>query len=297
MLRHRLGITQRYLAVLLLALHVIFFPENAYSEPLDDVLIVTTDEGKLSDSIAKQLQMSLPASRQVSLDELDSIELNTFSSIISLGSNACDQLLLAGVNVEVICALIRQSYVPGILGQNNFKFLPMEVPLPYFIKLARALGDEVKRVGIVSGPNLQVMKPFVERMLDRQHLQINWVSISDDDNPVKALTGVIQASDIFIVLPDSAGFNRALAPWILQLSLHQRTPVLAYSFSYANAGALASLYQSDEDILRNILELYEHKNSSLHFSLRLNFTVGRNLGFDLQSEDDYLQKIYQDGGL
>lgn len=266
------------------------------AEQASSLLVVSSDDSKLTTTIAAGILERYPSANLVALDALDTTQINSADTIISLGNRACENLLLKDVRKSVKCGLISQSFDPGNIANFNFHYLPMEVPLTYFLRMSQLVVEDIKTVGILVGPHVQPRQGYFDKLVTSRGLSAEWAILEMDSNPVLSLDPVMRKGKVFIVLPDNASFNRAVAPWVLQLSLRYRVPVLAYSFSYANAGALASLYQSEDDILHNLINAIEGQNlATLNFSIRLNYAVARNLGIELKSEDYYLENIHKAG--
>ncbi len=285
--------TAMILRSLLLAVAMLCVTFNSTAQT-SSTLIVQSETSRLNQAVISRLQAMLPDTEIVDLKDIGKQYINA-NKIISLGNEACEILVINKIQVPVVCAMVRQNFHPGNIGAHNFKYIPLEVPLDYFIHFARLIDEGLSRVGILLGPSAQFQQGYFEQVVKRHNIDVDWALLSEDSNPVMGLQPAMRYSGIFIVIPDAASFNLAVAPWVLKMSLRYGIPVLGYSFSYANSGALASLYQSEQDIANNILALLNGDNTGqFNFSLRLNYTVARNLGITLQSEQDYLKKLMQD---
>lgn len=216
-------------------------------------------------------------------------------TVLAIGNNACEQVAISTENRPVICGLISHYFQPGDIGRSNIEYMPLEVPAIYFMRLAQLLVPEVKTVGVLLGPQSHHRERYYRALAKTENLATEFSLLDMNSNPVTTMDPAMRKSQVYIALPDDVGFNRATAPWVLQLSLRYRMPLLAYSFNYANAGALASLYQSREDLANNLVKRLLNDSSPLEFSLRLNHAVAKNLGIALLSEDEYLLALQLGG--
>jgi putative ABC transport system substrate-binding protein len=81
---------------------------------------------------------------------------------------------------------------------------------------------------------------------------------------------------------------------VLPLSYRFRTPVIAYSKKYVDAGALASVYFSPDNVAATIADSLLEDSSvdtSNDFSVSLNSSVARSLGIKLVDKEVYREKI------
>lgn len=212
------------------------------------------------------------------------------SKVLAIGNDACEDLVSIAFNYEIICGVVNHFYRPGDISLG-IDYLPLEVPALEFFKLAKLLTPKAETIGILLGPSSHHRQSFYTSLANYAGMKSEFASIDLQSNPVMDLDPAMRKSQVFMVLPDQLEFNRAVAPWVLQLSLRYRMPLLAYSFNYANAGALVSLYQSREDVVENILNHIKEIKKPLKYSIRINYAVAKNLGLELLEEKEYLAML------
>ena len=169
------------------------------------------------------------------------------------------------------------------------------------VRLAKLLVPDAVRTGVMVGP---VSFHWIEQIKDEivnNKMEPNLIAIEPEDNPIHMIEPVIKNSDVFIPVPDSRLINISTARWILQLSYRYKVPVIAYSKTYVQAGALAAVYSSPEDVARQaanqILQgsvksgVKGKKYSPEYFSVSLNRSVARNLNIQLKDEHYYLKQL------
>lgn len=274
-------------------LSCLFFSAALHAQ--SSIIIFSPPGDKLAARTAGDVRAQL-AERNVSssfangIDDLNAL-LNGESRVLAIGNRACDEVVFQGVEVEVLCGLINHYFQPGDIGLTNVDYMPLEVPATQYFKLAKLMVPEAETVGVLLGPESHHRERFYNALARAAGMDTEFSLLTLSSNPVTSLDPAMRKSQVFMVLPDAADFNRAVAPWVLQLSLRYRMPLLGYSFNYANAGAIASLFQSREDLAANLVNRLFDPNSIMQFSIRLNYSVAQNLGIELLSEQEYLDLL------
>lgn len=168
--------------------------------------------------------------------------------------------------------------------------------------LARLLLPEARTLATVTGPISASRLPAVQEAADNLGFTVSSTILGEKDNPVATLSLLIKDSDVFLALPDNAVFNRSIAKWALYLGFRAKVPVIGFSKAYSDAGALASIYTSPEDIGRQGAELVAQSfnepdtfQSGLHYphyyTLQSNSSVAQALKITLP-EDSALYQQY-----
>ncbi len=134
---------------------------------------------------------------------------------------------------------------PGVQANSA---LVLDPPPRHLVALAKTLLPAANTMAVILGPISRKHLDLVHREAETAGLEPLIGVLSPDANPLATLSPLVDAADVALVLPDSADFNRAAAKWLLQLGFRARTPIIAFSRAYANAGALASVFVTPEDI-------------------------------------------------
>ena len=178
----------------------------------------------------------------------------------------------------------------------------LDQPLKRLITLACLLKPEAKSLGTIFGPISQSAQPEIEKLAKTGGMELKYDFLTKEDNPVSTLKPVVTESELFIAIPDHAILNKAIARWILYLSFQHKIPVIGFSNAYTNAGAIASVYSSPEDIgkqaAETIVSWLANKNEAIwnpvyprYFTLSTNPAVARSLGISLPSEKELYKQF------
>lgn len=140
-------------------------------------------------------------------------------------------------------------------GLRNNTTVVVDQPPRRLLTLARLLVPEARALSVVLGP----ISHKHGAILDTDAAALGFAPrigvLRPGDNPIATLSPLLNAAQVAVVLPDSADFNRAAARWLLQLSFRARIPVIGFSRAYTDAGALASVSSTPENIGQQGAEL------------------------------------------
>ncbi|MET4000871.1 putative ABC transport system substrate-binding protein [Marinobacterium sp. MBR-109] len=182
--------------------------------------------------------------------------------ILAVGTRACERMLERyHPESKLICAFLPSA----TFDQLKRKLLPtgsyaavsaiyIDQPLARQIRLARLVSPEAATLGTALGSNSLNMRDGLEQGAQAEAFELSLVELTRQDNPVQLLAPVVEGSDLFLVIPDSSVFNRAISKWLLYLSLRHKVPVIGFSASYTEAGAAASVHSSASQIGRQSAE-------------------------------------------
>ncbi len=246
--------------------------------------------------------------------EIQTVPLNKFSDaadftessrlVIAVGTSASEAAMRHSGSFTLLCTFLPRSAYLALLEQyqnqlesKSISAIFLDQPMSRYMALIKMLVPDASRLGTAVGPISKQLLPDIRALAEQQHLQLRHVSLSENNNPVATLSPVVENSDVFLATPDHANLNRVIAKWLLYLSIRQRIPVIGFSLAYVNAGALAAVYSSPEDVGRDAgeaasrwLDQSERKlqpaRYPVYFSLRTNPSVARALGIHLPNETD-----------
>lgn len=231
--------------------------------------------------------------------------------IVTVGAGATETAMKEKPVQPLIAALITDSAFSA-LANNYYGSTPqalaarvsvifLDQPVQRSIKLAKLLVPSASSTGLMLGPASQGRGEEFSQYASEVGLTANLVNIESSDNPILAIEPVLAKSDVFIPVPDSRLINIASAKWILQLSYRYRIPVIAYSKTYLNAGALAAIYSSPENVGRQTSELILNQSTDItskggahmpaYFSVQFNTTVAGHLRIPLEETQFYIDRL------
>lgn len=265
-------------------------------------LLIFSDQGEAYASLLKTLEQELKVTletaylQQGGLDQEASLD----RSIVAVGTRACEFVIRhAQPSTRVLCTflpsqaftVLSQSHQASLLFMNRqITALFMDQPFTRQMILARIIKPDMSRIGAVFGPSSRALAADFLRVSAEFDIQPVYTLMDESDNPVRVLTPVISDSDVFIAVPDSSVFNRTAAKWILYISLRNRIPLIGFSTSYVDAGAVLGIYSTPVQVARHTAELMQSMKISeelpepqypRYYTVSVNRTAARTLRLDL----------------
>ena len=229
--------------------------------------------------------------------------------IISIGTKAATFAYQQYPDTSMINALITHSSFAQLIHDNfddteqalTHQITPLFIdqPISRFFALGLQLVPEAKTIGILIGPSNKAKIPSIKAKAKSLGVTINIALLEPDSNPIKVIEPIMRNSDFFVVLPDRKHINQLAAKWILPLSYRYRKPVIAYSQKYVDAGALASVFTSPDNVVATIAEQLQKdlskaktgKDENKYFSISFNRSVARSLRIQVQQPEYYQQRL------
>lgn len=185
----------------------------------------------------------------------------------------------------------------------------IDQPLTRQLQLAKLLRPEAETAALLVGPANKIETGALQALSESLSLELEPVSLSAEDNPIRKIQPALAANELFIPIADSRQFNSATSRWVLQLSYRYRRPVVAFSASYVAAGALAAVHTSANNVASQVaMSLSEWQKSGFPahgyqcgpglFSLTFNPATAAALGINLLDESYYRGELERsiDGG-
>ena len=229
--------------------------------------------------------------------------------IVTLGTRAAAFAYQHYPDKPVVNALITRSSFAQVNRDNvgdseealNHRITPLLIdqPVSRFFALGLQLVADAKTIGILVGPSNKAKIPDIKAKAESLGLTTNIALLEPHSNPIKIIEPVMRSSDFFVVLPDRQHINQLAAKWILPLSYRYRTPLIAYSKKYVDAGALASVFTSADNIAATIAKQLQENtpktitgnNDREFFSIAFNRSVARSLDIQLRQAEYYQQRL------
>lgn len=232
--------------------------------------------------------------------------------VILVGAKALGFYIRSKVSIPFIASFTTKSAFASLTLRTGFEHIfrrnfvggvALDQPPYRFIRLAKLIKPDLKSIGVVVGPRAKAKSSVIQREASHQGSMLNVANIEGNDNPVTKLRSVFTKSQLLIVFPDKANFNRSLSRWVIALSYKHHVPVISYSKKYADAGALVSLYSEPEQIGKQTAEMarsYLLRGlqprklvAPKYFDLRINQSVKQALNLSLPTKSELLKKLYR----
>lgn len=310
-------ISGRKLTSIVKAMLVLFFVLfYAIGVNAASVVVISKDA-----SLYQQVSNSI---RQSYTGELRSITLNDAKATPSLISPSTDIMISVGVEAtdflmrqmptsnRLLAVLIPESAYRTLRNlhkerwrgaEDHISAIFMDQPLARQLRLAKLVVPDLHRIGTALGPSTRKQLPGLKLAAKQEGVELVHAVVNSNDNPVKRLQPVIQHSDVFVPVPDSAVFNRTTAKWILYIAYRKRIPLIGFSRKYVEAGAVAAVHSTPAQLGQQAGEWLDRYNKDSHrlpkpqfpqyFSVSVNRVAARSLQMTLPENDVLVRQLQE----
>ncbi len=227
---------------------------------------------------------------------------------IAVGTAATETVLDSHPREPVLSILIPRATFEALRNTRDpaatepVSAIYLDQPFERRLALARALLPNLKRVGVVLGPASAQRREELERAARAAGLRLNVSTLQPQENPVKALMRILDTSEAILPVPDPAVFSGYTVTALLLSTYRVGVPVIGFSHAYVNAGAVASVYSTAEQVARQAAEVLQHMAQvdswkppaptyPSHYSVAFNERVARSLGITLPDEPALLKAL------
>lgn len=281
-----------------------------------DVLVVRADRNAVHAEVVDALRSGLGDALDQRI-RVQEIGTETYAGddippradiVVTVGVDAAAVALRKPATMPLYCTFLPQTTFAAltrdILGQRpargRISALYLDQPLARRLQLLRLAVPQIRRLGVVLGPESRASETVLQQMAASQQMSFNIEIVSDEKQLIGALHGALSGSDALFAVPDTLVFNRRTAENILLTTYRLGKPVVAYSRSYVTAGALLAVYSTPAQIGHQIGETLRAlpPSSALpppqhprYFDVEVNEHVARSLGLNLESGQELARRL------
>ena len=168
--------------------------------------------------------------------------------------------------------------------------------------LIRAAFPRAKQVGLLIGADSHGQIGVMSAALSAAGLAVN-VGDVRTQGLLPALQGVLDSSDVLLGIADPSVYSGETITSILTAGYRRRVPLVAFSPAYVKAGALLGLYTSPTQVGLAAAAIVHAglrgaplppPRSPSDFSIEVNTTVARSMGFALDA-DELRKQLHEKG--
>lgn len=223
--------------------------------------------------------------------------------VVAVGSEALRKALgqTAGTVPVIATLLPRQSYervladFPG--SSRRVTAVLLDQPPARQIAFLRLLLPEHKRIGMLWSSDTRQLAPRFQSVISQYRgLRLESEEVDAEHPWLNTLGTLLARIDVLLANPDSNIYNRSNIKPLLITSLRTQKPVVGFSESMVQAGALAAIYSTPQQIARQTAGIVNNLGGSLpppatplQFTLSVNYSVAS--AFDLKiAEETHLLK-------
>lgn len=218
--------------------------------------------------------------------------------IVTAGVEAFRQTLARPGNTPILATLIGRQLYERILAEAakshpRSSAIYIEQPLNRQVAFLRLLLPGRQRVGILLSSESSNSRVPLRQALLAGGLALDSEESDGDENLLPAVNALLPRVNLLLATPDSKVYKRDNIKSILLTSYRHQKPVIAFSSTFVNAGALAAIYSTPQQIARQAADLINDHGSNLpvpeypqQFSIAINRSVAAALDLSLPDESE-----------
>ena len=262
-------------------------------------------QSSLVAELNKQLNNKAPETpvRFIADYNLSVIQANDM--IISIGHHEKIDATLDAMNNDVIYINNTAQQSTDSLSGKKYTNVEINQPACRYLRLAHMINQQWHQIGYLQSSPDDARLAQLKACAKQLNLRINAVSIESNDDLAKSIDKVLQRSDVLLAMPDSKIYNRHSVKNILLTAYRLKIPVIGFSDNFVNAGALAAVYSTPEQIAQQLISIISnHTTTEIstavnrhypgNFSIKINKQVANSLNLSIPEEDHIkasLQKL------
>ena len=183
--------------------------------------------------------------------------------------------------------------------KKNKKDAILYMAQPYCrqIRFIKLINNKWKTIGLLNSREKPINTKTIQQCAKKYHLKTYFAKTITHEDLKSNINKVLNHSDIVLALPDKNIYNSQSVKNILLTSYRHRKPVIAFSENFVNAGALAAIFSSTEQISNSASDLVEQYfksgqkfkksvNYPQEFDININRQVFRALDLSIPDLDD-----------
>ena len=221
------------------------------------------------------------------------------SLILAIGTQAARRALENWPDTPTLTTLIPRRVFAELaaerrqaIAQGRLSAIYLDQPIERQFRFLRALLPQSRAIGTLYGSSSIEQARELERLTLTAGLDFHGLD-GRQSNLSRTIRRLARLSDVILALPDRSVMTPNHAKWLLYIAYQHRTPVVAFSRHYVEAGALAALYTAPDQIARQVGGAIRHFLEAPgrrrleparfpdDFSIAINRHVAHSLGIEL----------------
>ena len=283
---------------------LLLIPTFAFSE--ERVLAVMSNHGEIYQNFYSTLKDKLHKNitiTQVSFSDINNEILSQHNFIVSIGFKAAKTVSKYNTKKTIIYSLIpdNESLRTSIPCEKTTCYKSyINQPVNRYTKLFKILFPKGKK--LILATTKANTRNSRQVKIASKNIGIVYKEIRiQQQNITRIFINKLNNNDVLLALPNPDIYNANNAKSIILSTYHVNVPIIAYSKSFAKAGALISLYSSIDNIadktasiVNKIIQDGPQKQKEYYpddFTIEINSAVARSLNINIDSESVIKRKI------
>jgi len=277
---------------------------EVYAETDIHVKIVTSPNSSYQLQTAARINEHLAdiniGSSIISPEKITRSAIEQDSFYIAIGQTAIDTFISR--NIEAPLLRISNTAITDEKYNSGLAHLVLEQQQCREIELIKAISKNWKSIGVLSSISSVDKVTELTKCAIKYNFNLLIYSIDTKEELAVTFEKAVRDSDTILALADPLIYNRQTVKNILLTSYRSRRPIIGYSESFIDAGAIAGIFTSPEsvgdsvsmiisDYLQNGRKFRKAIYHPMTFTVKTNRQVARSLEIDLPEDTDIHDEI------
>lgn len=264
------------------------------------VLVVLSDNGAPYQTFYKTLSHKLPASIQTTVlehpEELYAA-VPQADLIVAVGMKATE-LTMGKTTIPVLAAMVPATGYEDLLARqkhaNRVSAIYLNQPWSRQLDFLHVLLPERRKIGLLYSPDTRIDLVRLRQDIAAHDGALITQPVRSAAQLFTSLEDVLAGCDVLLAVPDSMIYSSSNIRNILLTSYRHNVPLVGLSQAYVNAGALAAIFSTPEQLAEQTgdtvisfartAKLPDPQYPAL-FTVAVNQQVASSLGIELRSPD------------
>lgn len=220
------------------------------------------------------------------------VGVQSAQATLSLTTKPVLAVMLSEASYQELVARFPQAHLAAIV---------LDQPIARQIALFKALWSEKSTLGVLLGRRDTALHQAVQKEAATKGLSLKFGFLHGTQGSVPVLEALMDGCDAILAPADPDAFNAQNARVILLTTYRAGVPVLSFSASAVEAGALAAVFSTPENIAQHVAGWLDQQKSSAiklptdraprYFDVLINRQVARSLKQDIPDTGVVLQRM------
>lgn len=235
--------------------------------------------------------------------------------IVTVGSEAFEAVLKNQVETPILSVLTREHHFKKLLAQYHRTLddpkkpifvIYLDQPLSRQFDLLKILFHDknAPRMGVLLSHDSFYQEALIQTIAKEKNIIPQLAFVNEFENPVTTLNNLLTNVDVILAIPDPKIYHTSSVRGILLTAFHRQMPIVGYSHTFVNNGAIACVYSNAKQISKQIaetiiaitqdptkLKTYPKEQYPNDFSVAVNYQVAKSLGFSLPDQKTIKSEI------
>ncbi len=268
------------------------------------VLLILSDDTPPYQSVARELEQSLPGSIRVSAQAPNgSYTARQADLVVAVGVKAMESAL-ANADIPVFGIMLHKRSYEALLekieARAETSAIYLNQPWDRQLDFIQAMLPGRRKVGLLHSPETHLELAGLKESFASHGMTLVAQPVRSTEYLFATLDELLNKTDVLLGIPDSTIYNPSNVRNILLTSYRHQMPLVGISQAYVNAGAVGAIFSTPEQLAgqTGAALVYFARNRRLpepqypvSYSIALNPQVARSLGIDLPSPEAIRERM------